>query len=165
MTSLLRCRRGSVALEFALVALPLLTLLVGIVEMGVLMFEQAMMDAATRAAARQVRTGAVQGADDAATRFRAEFCANLLGPPCGEYSFDVRTFADFPQVALPPLALDEHGKPTDTVFDAGGAETVVVVRVFRSYRFLTPFLAALIGGSGGRLPLLSTAVMRTEPFE
>ncbi|MBX9633588.1 MAG: pilus assembly protein, partial [Magnetospirillum sp.] len=135
-------------------------------ETGYVAFKSAVMEGATREAARQVRTGIVQTAADAATRFRSEFCPNLVGLfPCTEFYFDVRTFADFNAIALPAVTYDVSGVPTNIVFAPGGANSVISVRVIHVHHVITPLLGQLMGGASATLPLLSTAVMRTEPYE
>ena len=54
-------RRGATALEFALVAVPFLTLILGTMEVGYDLFVQAVLDAAVEHAARGVQTGSQQG--------------------------------------------------------------------------------------------------------
>jgi len=164
MTRLWRCRQGAAAVEFALLFWPFCLLLFGIIEMGVLTFEYQMMDGATRAAARQLRTGVVQTSADALTTFTTIFCANVVADSCANFTFDVRTFGDFPDIVLPPFTFNKSGVPTNATFAPGGPGTVVTVRVVRDYQFLTPFIGNLIGGSSNSVQLVSTAVFRTEPF-
>lgn len=149
-----------------MVLMPFLLLLLGMLETGYVAFKSAVMEGATREAARQVRTGVVQTSADAATRFRTEFCPNLAGLfPCTDFYFDVRTFADFNAITLPAITYDASGVPTNTTFAAGGANSVISVRVIHVHHFMTPLLGELMGGASATLPLFSTAVMRTEPYE
>lgn len=158
--------RGSTAVEFALVALPFFLMIAGMVETGYVAFKAAVMEGATREAARQVRTGVVQGAGDAGARFQQEFCPNLIGLfPSQDFYFDVRNFADFAAITLPAPVFDAAGIPTNVQFSPGGANTVVTVRVIHVHAFITPLIGSLMGGGDGTLPLISTTVMRTEPFE
>jgi Flp pilus assembly protein TadG len=147
-----------------MVALPTIILLSGIFETGLLMFKESVLESATRAAAREVRTGQVQSSADAAGTFQAAFCAALVAFPCSAFLFDVRTFPDFPQIALPAPTLDKNGNPTNITFAPGGPGTVVTVRVFTNHTFMTPLIGKMMGGSSQMLLLSSTAVMKTEPF-
>lgn len=159
-------RRGATATEFAIVALPFFMMVAGMVETGYVAFTAAVMEGATREAARQVRTGVVQGAADAATRFEDEFCPNLMGLfACKDFYFDVRTFPDFAGIVLPQPTYDAAGVPTNLQFNPGGANTVTTVRVIHVHTFMTPLIGSLMGGSSQTLPLISTTVLRTEPFE
>jgi Flp pilus assembly protein TadG len=164
-TRLLRDHRGVVAVEFALVALPAFMLVLGIIETGILMLKESVMEGATQSAARQVRTGVVQTSGDAVGRFTTEFCNNLYTFTCSDFHFDIRTFADFPQIALPDLTFDSAGNPSNTVFQPGGAGKVVTVRVVTRHNFMTPLIGSLMGGDGSSMVLTSTAVMRTEPYD
>lgn len=157
--------KGTAAIEFAVIAMPLFIMIVGMIETGLLAFTSAVTEAATREAARQVRTGNVQTAADASAAFRTEFCNNLpAGFACGTFYFDVRTFPEFASISLPPVSLDASGVPQGLQFAPGGANAVVSVRVIHPYHFLTPLLGELMGGASATVPLISTAVMRTEPF-
>lgn len=162
---MLRDRRGAAAIEFAVIALPLFTIIAGMIETGLLAFTSAVTEAATREAARQVRTGNVQTAADAAARFRAEFCRGLPATfTCADFYFDVRTFPEFAAIALPPVVYDAAGVPQGLAFAPGGANAVVTVRVIHPYRYITPLIGRAMGGGAAAVPLISTAVMRTEPF-
>lgn len=159
-------RRGSAAVEFALVALPFFIMIAGMLETGYLAFTSAVMEGATREAARQVRTGVVQNAADAATRFQQEFCPNLMGLfACGDFYFDVRTFSDFAAITLPDPVYDAAGVPTNLQFNPGGANAITTVRVIHVHNLITPLIGPLMGGSSQSVPLISTTVMRTEPYE
>ncbi|CAA7625901.1 TadE/TadG family type IV pilus assembly protein [Magnetospirillum sp. UT-4] len=159
-------RRGAAAVEFAVIALPLFMMLFGMIETGIMAFTSAVLEAATREAARQVRTGVVQNAGDAVARFRAEFCPHLPATlACDRFHFDVRTFPDFAAITLPPVTLDAAGVPQGLQFAPGAANEVVTVRVIHPYRFVTPWVGEVISGGGDVVPLISTAVMRTEPFQ
>lgn len=162
---ILKDGKGAAALEFAVIALPLFIMIAGMIETGVLAFTSAVTEAATREAARQVRTGNVQNATDAMARFRTEFCQGLPATfNCGSFYFDVRTFPEFASISLPPVSFDANGVPQGLQFVPGGANAVVAVRVIHAYRFLTPLIGELMGGASSTVPLISTAVMRTEPF-
>ncbi len=165
VSRVLKDARGVAAIEFAVIALPLFMMIAGMIETGVLAFTSAVTEAATRDAARQVRTGNVQNASDALARFRTEFCRSLPSTfNCGTFYFDVRTFSEFTAISLPPVTFDANGVPQGLQFAPGGANSVVSVRVVHPYRFLTPLLGELMGGASSTVALISTAVMRTEPF-
>ena len=158
-------RCGAAAIEFAVIALPLFLMIAGTIETGLLAFTSAVTEASTRDAARQVRTGNVQNSADALARFRTEFCRGLPSTlSCGSFYFDVRTFPEFASIVLPPVTFDANGVPQGLQFAPGGANAVVAVRVIHPYRFMTPLVGNVMGGSAATVPLISTAVMRTEPF-
>lgn len=158
---------GATALELALVALPAFMLMFGTIEFGMMIFETSVVEGATREAARKVRTGAAQNSADPSGTFKQAFCANLFGAyDCASFAFDVRTFADFPNIALPAIQFDANGKATNVVFQPGGAGTVITVRVVHQHVFATPMIGTLMGaGASNSIAVTSTAVFKTEPYQ
>lgn len=162
-----RDRAGVAALEFALVALPVCMILFGTIEIGMMIFESSIVEGATREAARQVRTGAAQISADPSGTFSQAFCTNLFGVyDCATFSFDVRNFSDFTTIVLPTVQFDQNGNATNVVFQPGGPGTVTTVRVIHQYVFATPLIGTMMGaGAGNSIPLTSTAVFKTEPYQ
>ena len=78
--SLKRSRSGAVALEFAIVALPFVTLVLGVMELGFDLFVQGTLDAAVKQVARSVQVGAVQGSSGESS---AQFAAAVVCPALG----------------------------------------------------------------------------------
>ncbi len=167
LRKLSRDTHGVAAIEFALVALPVFTILFGTLEFGMMTFETSIVEGATREAARKVRTGAAQISADPTGTFKQAFCANLFGAyDCTTFSFDVRNFSDFTTIVLPAPQFDQNGNVTNTVFQPGGAGTVTTVRVIHQHVFATPLIGTLMGGGANNsIPLTSTAVFKTEPYQ
>jgi Flp pilus assembly protein TadG len=162
-----RDAKGATTLEFALVAIPTFMLLFGTLEFGILIFESSVVEGATRAAARKVRTGEAQISADANGTFKTAFCANLFNAfDCSTFRYDVRNFADFPNIVLPPITFDANGMANNVVFQPGGAGTVTTVRVIHQHVFATPLIGSLMGaGTSNSIPVTSTAVFKTEPYQ
>ncbi|MBV5325867.1 MAG: pilus assembly protein, partial [Rhodospirillaceae bacterium] len=136
-----RDARGATSLEFALVAIPTFMLLFGTLEFGLMIFESSIVEGATREAARKVRTGAAQISVDPTGTFKTAFCANLFSAyDCSTFSFDVRNFADFPNIVLPAVTFNQAGMANNVVFQPGGAGTVTTVRVIHQHVFATPLI-------------------------
>lgn len=85
-----RDRRGSTALEFAIVSLPFLTLLLFLVEIGYDLFAQVSLDYGVQTAARQIQVGAAHGASTAEA-FKANYlCPAVSGLlPCSSIAVNV----------------------------------------------------------------------------
>jgi Flp pilus assembly protein TadG len=80
-------RRGVVALEFAIAALPLFLLVLGILEMSYDLFTQAVLNYAVNEAARSVQVGSTQGTsgETSATFAASAVCPALSGLlDCGQ---------------------------------------------------------------------------------
>ena len=156
-------KKGSVAVETAMIMLPFLTILMAMLETGYMYFLAIVIEGATSEAARQVKTGAVQKAGAPITAFRQNLCDNMFRlVSCDELQVDVRNFSQFSGSNPPPLA----GDGTGNSFAPGGAGDIVVVRVAYRVNFVTPFLGQILsagGGDGTRL-LVSSSAFRNEPF-
>lgn len=162
---------GSTAIEFAIVAIPFIYMLVAIIELSLMFTSASLLEASTSAAARQIRTGAIQQA--AATPaeqealFRDELCerATVL-MSCDEIeieSINISSFGSYDDY-LPQF--DDDGNLVSQGFDAGGVSDVILIRSFYRYTFMTPLIGQFLGEGGtGTRPFTSTIVLQTEPYE
>lgn len=160
----LRDDRGSALIEFGLVAVPFTLLLVGTLEMAMMYFASAVIESATKEAARQIRTGQIQAAADPLAAFQAKLCGELVGViDCTQVVFNVQTFPSFSAVSM-PLEVDEDGEITNTGFFPGGSTAVTVVRAVYRWDFMTPMMERVLpGGLTGHL-LVSTVAFQNEPY-
>ncbi len=164
-TAFLGCRRGAVAVEFALVFPLLLALLFSVLETAAALFTRAMIEAAAEQAARRLRTGEIQAGADPRAAFRTTVCDESWGlVDCGRIVLDVRTFASFGEVSVPDLTYDEAGEPLNAVFQSPQANQVCVTRVSYRYSYLTPGLQMLVGAQGDHVVMEHTVAFKTEPF-
>ena len=92
-----RWRRGTVALEFALVSLPFLTMIVGFLEIGYNFYVQEMLDYGTQAAARQIQVGTTQSSAANVSGFlQSTMCQSLAGLlPCNGIWVNVQVVNDY----------------------------------------------------------------------
>jgi Flp pilus assembly protein TadG len=154
---------ASTTAEFALLALPFLTVLFAIIETGYMFFLAILLEGATADAARQIRTGNVQQAGAPLGQFQTILCDRLFGMiACPQdVIIDVRNYSQFRDAAPPPIAANQEG----ATFTPGNAGDVVVVRVSFAWEFITPFLnQALANSDGGTRSFISSAAFRNEPF-
>jgi len=167
MKALFDDRSGVAALEFSIIALPFFMIMLGTIEIGLLLLESSVLEGATRDAARQVRTGSVQTSANPLSAFNTLVCNGLFNLyDCSTFYVDVRTFADFTTITIPAPQFDNTGKPTNLVFQPGGAGTVETARVVHNHQFLTPMIGAIMGqGGNNSIPLISTAIFKTEPYQ
>jgi Flp pilus assembly protein TadG len=176
--------KGSVAIEFAMVAPVFFLILMATVESGVMFFAQSTLQNAVNDAARLVRTGQSacfsKDAQDncvpiTADQFRKQVCdeVKVLLAVCtkdtsgnSDLQFDVKAYnAGFGGVAN-SSPLDSGGDlPNMTAFDTGGACDVVLVRAFYRWPVITPGLGFLLANMRGSNHLLATAAaFRNEPY-
>lgn len=158
---------GTTAVEFALVGIPFIFMVVGIVEMALMFTSQSLLEAATAQAARQVRTGAIQQGGGEQL-FKDELCgfANIL-IPCEDIQYQVAAMENFGDAQdFPPASFDADGNLEDQDFDAGGVSDVVMIRTAYRYPIKTPMFQLLLTNNGGNSrTMLSTVVLQTEPYE
>lgn len=176
--------KGSVAIEFAMVAPVFLLMLMATIESGVIFFAQSALQNAVNDAARLVRTG--QSAcftKDAggncqmitADEFRDQVCnqVDVLLHVCdkdaggnSDLQFDVKAYPNGFNGVTNSSPLDASGElPNMTAFDTGGACNVVLVRAFYRWPVVTPGLGFLLANMKGPNHLLATAAaFRNEPY-
>jgi Flp pilus assembly protein TadG len=174
---LIRDAQGSVAIEFAFVGPILIAMVLGILQVGLILFTQVTLDGSARIAARLIRTGeAGQISGNAQTDFENALCANTktsLVVDCTKIAYYVSTFTTFAAVASPGFpaqpAPQANGKPTE-VFTTGSPGDIVGVRVSYPYTFLLPSAFALPFAGvtlnlapSGSLSFVSTIIFRNEP--
>ncbi len=163
-------RRGAAAVEFALVSIPFLALLFGIVEVGLIYFVSTTVEAATNDAARDIRTGQLQGQaiPETAAGFKTLVCNKLawLGGNCSNnLTVQVQTFSSFQAVTQPSPIVNGQINQNNLAFSMGGPGDIVLVQTFYQWTVLAPALDR-IGTplNGGKMLLTSTSVFRNEPY-
>lgn len=167
----LRAERGATAVEFALVALPMLVMVFGLLELALVFLVGLTLDNATQVASRQIRTGEFQtGGGASKANFKTLVCANMswLQSKCAaDLWLDVQTFSNFAGLAASPSPAAATFDPNALCFSAGQPTDIVLVRAFFEWDLFTPLLDGALenmgGGSGKRL-ISSTTAFRNEPF-
>jgi len=156
-----------------LIAVPLIMLLLGVLQIGYVYFANFALDGAVASGARLIRTGQVQTKGFDAARFKAELCRNLVGPvSCGNLKLDVRSYPSFASAAsgmTPPTGADGNIN-NNLTFDPGKPEDVVVVRAFYPLEIASLFptafgLGSMANMSDGNRLLVATAAFRNEPYQ
>ena len=158
---------GVTAVEFALVGLPFLFMVIGIIEMALMFTAQSLLEASTSQAARQIRTGAVQqgGGEDVFTDAMCDFARVFI--PCDEIQYQVVSMENFGDAEeFPPPSYDADGNLEDQGFDPGGVSDVVMIRTSYTYPIKTPLMQVVLTNNSGTSRIMtSTIVLKTEPYE
>ena len=172
--------RGTAIIEFALVAAPLIALILAITETALVFFAQQALETGVEAAARTIITGQTQLSDATGSssgmtaaqlqeRFRTATCAAL--PPflnCSGVMVDVQSYSTFSQVSttLPTITYNSNGAVSNSWnYNLGGAGSIVIVRLM----YIWPVPAGPLGfslsnmGGNNRL-LMSTSVAKSEAY-
>jgi Flp pilus assembly protein TadG len=171
-------RRGSAAVEFALIAPVFFALLFAIIETAIMFFAGQVLETITQDAARSILTGqaqtggvtACQSSGTAApctqATFKAYVCSQIPALfDCSNLYVDVSSFTSFTTLSL-PSHIDAAGNFDPTMgYSAGGPGDIVVVRLFYQWPLFVTGLGYNISNLTGQKRLLvATAAFKNEPF-
>jgi Flp pilus assembly protein TadG len=166
-----RNRRGSAAVEFALVAPVFFALLFAIIETAIVFFAGQVLETVTQDSARIVQTGQAQAAAYDATNFKklvvcTRPLANLLFDCMNGVSVDVQSYpAGFTSVVITDPIDASKNFTNNMQYNPGNAGDIVVVRAFYQWPLFVTGLGYNISNLSGSKRLLSaTAAFRNEPF-
>ncbi|MEZ5817491.1 MAG: TadE/TadG family type IV pilus assembly protein [Hyphomicrobiaceae bacterium] len=165
-----RDSRGVTAIEFAMVAMPFLSLLFGIIGVGLYFFTTFTLENAVEQAARLMRTGQAQEAGFTEAQFKAKVCEYVPSHvDCtGKVRVNVLSFPDTTNItpgSLPNCLNGDNTLSGATQYDPGGPSQVVVVWACYEWELSSkiPFLDLGNMAGGSRL-IQATSVFRSEPY-
>lgn len=183
LAALLRDRRGSTAVDFAIIGPSLVLMLIGILEVSMLLMSQTLLQSAVADAARSGLTG--QPGDGLTRaeliRLAAERVGgNLIRPE--HLRLETLVYTSFANVGEPEPYTDvnsngayDPGEPFTDVngngsWDVdqgrsglGGPNDIVLYRILYDWQPMTPLLRGLLPDEG-RLELSASFAVRNEPF-
>ena len=161
-------KKGSAAIEFAMIAPVLFVFLFGIIETGVLFFASAMLQNATDDTARRIRTGQLSGTLTA-TQLRNAVCSEvdgLIHDCAASLQIDLRSFSSFGGSSYPTV-IKGNGTvdPSKLAVQTAADCSVVLLRTFYAWKIMTPLMTPLIENTTtGQYVLSAAAAFRTEPY-
>jgi Flp pilus assembly protein TadG len=175
--ALRRDDRGFTAVEFAIVAMPFIMLLFGILSVCLYFFTTFTMENAVWQASRAIRTGQFQQSQgtyagivtlaDRQNAFKQALCAKAPAfIDCSKAAVIVQSNTSFGGIVEPKCT--QNGtliNPATAAFNAGSASSVVLVTVCYAWTFggHLPFIR-LGNLSNGALLIQASVAFRTEPF-
>jgi Flp pilus assembly protein TadG len=167
-----RARRGSSAVEFAIVVIPFFLLTFGLAEVAMIGFAQTSLNFAVTETARQIRTGQAQMGGVSEGQIQQELCAEMnsfLDLECDDNLYlDVDRFDSFTNAANGTEAPIQNGEFEDGGFGyaPGNASDIVVVRAYYRWKVMTPLFEPVFSNvSYGERILIATMMFRNEPFQ
>lgn len=150
-------RRGAAAVEFAFVAPMFLLLVFFILQVGLSLFTQVVLDNATNAAARQIQIGSTTGAS--LSTVRALICSKTfyLVPSCTSnlqiYATSATTFSGLVSPTFSGSTM------TPTTFTPGGSGSYVLLEVAYKRPFSLPMASTVTGKFS-----ISVVAFESEPY-
>ncbi|MER9724204.1 MULTISPECIES: TadE/TadG family type IV pilus assembly protein [unclassified Mesorhizobium] len=169
-------RRGSTAIEFAMLALPFAALVFAILESCVSFAGQEVMANITDDIARQLRTGQLRQANISGTQLRDKICGRLeimVAKGCPGLQVDLREFTTFEAASTAGFKISgDHVELTgvaNTSFQnkVGPSESRNMLRVFYPWPVMTDFMAKYMSNmaNGKKTLHYASAVWQNEPFD
>jgi Flp pilus assembly protein TadG len=162
--------RGVTAIEFAIVAVPFLMLLFGIIGVGLYFFTTFTLENGVEQSARLLRTGQAQNANYSADEFKQKVCDYLPGfIDCqGKVVVNVLSFANASDIttdSLPSCTTSDGQLNTVNQYTPGGASQIILVWACYEWELggKLPYLNFGSFANGASLIQAST-VFRAEPY-
>ena len=176
-----RSRRGATAVEFALISMPLMILVFGVLELAMILLVSATLDTATDFAARNIRTGVFQQGPNnmkGQDGFRRLVCVNMSwlqqmctqaepkpgDPDPNPLVVEARTFDSYVAAGALQRRDPNTFDPQKTDWCAGNPEDIVVVTTYFKWPIVTPLIRPLFKNYDGGRMISSTRLFRNEPF-
>ena len=171
----LRDDSGSAAVEFALVAMPFLLFVLGIIGVGLYFFTQNALERGVENASRQIRTGQAQTSAVTVGQFKTLLCTEAGSYiDCSKVSVIVQSATSWSGIT-PASCLDSNNNMSGSTGTSGeliskytgSAKTVVLVTV--CYKWDLAQLVSFLklgsgpGGSGSAIVQAATT-FRSEPY-
>jgi len=162
-----RNRRGSAAVEFAIVAPIFFALLFAIIETAIVFFAGQVLETVTQDSARMIMTGQAQNAGYSASQFKTYVCGkvSVLFDCANGIYVDVQSYPQFSGVSInDPIDGSKNFVPPNN-YSPGGPGDIAVVRLFYQWPLFVTGLGYNIANlSGSKRLLTATAAFRNEPY-
>ncbi|TPQ41315.1 pilus assembly protein TadG [Bradyrhizobium guangdongense] len=162
-----RNRRGSAAIEFALVAPVFFALLFAIIETAIMFFASQVLETVTQNSARMILTGQAQTGSYTQTQFKTYVCTQIPALfDCNNLYVDVQSYS----TSFASVTIDSHidaagNFNTAMGYSPGSAGDVVVVRLFYQWPlFVTGMGLNISNLAGNKRLLVATAAFKNEPY-
>jgi Flp pilus assembly protein TadG len=165
-----RNRRGSVAVEFALVAPLFFCVLFAILETAIVFFAGQLLEQGTQDAARLMLTHEAQDSAMTETTFKTKLCNRIkvmfnCDGNLGNITVDVKVFTPGTTITITdPIVSGNLTGPFAYSLPPSGSPNTVVIRAFYEWPLFVTQLGYNIGNLNGSKRLLSaTAAFHVEP--
>ncbi|QPC94941.1 TadE/TadG family type IV pilus assembly protein [Mesorhizobium sp. INR15] len=168
----LRDKKGSTALEFALLALPFALLVFAILESCISFAGQEVMANVTDDIARQLRTGQIRQADATPDKLGPLICGKLIIVPTDcttSLVVDLHEYQTFADAATASFTITNKAlvisQGTNAQDFSGKPEARNMLRVFYKWPVMTDFMAASMANlAGGKTLHFASVTWQAEPY-
>jgi Flp pilus assembly protein TadG len=165
---------GATAVEFAMV-IPLFLLVLGvIVETGIMMFTEYVLQTSVQEAARLVRTGQAQEKQLTAAQFKTEICriAKIIMACESKVTVYMKAATSFSDLASDPSAsymnvgVNADGTTAAPTYQCGKRDEMVALIASYDYNFKIPYFMEYFGNFNSKKTrrMAGFAMFKNEPF-
>ncbi|RWB78923.1 MAG: pilus assembly protein [Mesorhizobium sp.] len=169
-------RRGSTAMEFAMLAIPFALLVFAILESCISFAGQEVMANITDDVARQLRTGQLQKSNVTEASIKQLICSRLeimVAKDCPGLLVDLREYPSFADAATAgyringnQIVLTQSGSDKTFTTSPGLAESINMLRVFYKWPVMTDLLAKQMQNfTDGTTLHFASVTWQNEPFD
>ena len=164
-------RKGAVAIEFTILAIPFAMLVFAILESCISFAGQQLMSNISDDVARQIRTGQIKAADLSEERLRGLICDELeiiVSAGCPGLEVDLREFQTFEQAAALRIEFTADGDIDTSDFEVapGRSMTKNTLRVFYRWPVMTDFMRRSMSNlKDGKTLHFASVTWQNEPFD
>jgi Flp pilus assembly protein TadG len=162
-------RRGATALEFAILATPIIGILIAALQTSMIFFFNEALQSLTTTVARQIMVGAVQSQGLTQQQFKTMVCAAAQSMPfsCDGLVVDVQSASSFSTLNTQPITITYNGgTPNPGNFSPGTQGSAVIMRIMYDWPvFGVPIGMGFANQSNGTFLLVGTSVFKTEPYQ
>lgn len=164
-------RKGSVAIEFTMLAIPFAMLIFAILESCISFAAQQVIANATDDIGRQLRTGQIRRTDVTEQTLKKMVCDRIdivMPSGCPDLLVDLREFNSFSDAAKERIKLTASGDIDTTGFAVkpGPSMSKNMLRIFYRWPVITDFMRKSMSNlPNGKTLLFSTATWQNEPFD
>lgn len=159
-------RKGSAAIEFAILALPFFVVIFAIAEIAVMFFVDSGLDAALHRAVRQVRVGVAKSGNWNAVKFKEQVCKELSFSFGCSQSLKVRAVLVTNMASVDKISPITNGAlNVKEDFNLGDSGSYVLVQAFMPWDPVFSLYAVSSARlSDGSYVLGSSELIKNEPF-
>lgn len=162
---------GSVAIEFAALAIPFSLLIFAILESCISFAGQQVLANAADNVARQLRTGQIRAAEMTEEKLRTMICDDLdviVADGCPGLVFDLKQYVTFEDAAKVRIKLTADNDIDTTGFEVkpGPSMSKNMLRVFYRWPVMTDFMRKSMSNlKDGKTLHFATVTWQNEPFD
>lgn len=167
----LRNRRGSTAIEFAMLAVPFVMLVMSIIETSLSFTAQQILSNATDNLARQLRTGQLKPEAASATEVRKRICDELsliVDSTCPGLFIDLKSYSTFAAAAAvkTKFTSDKDLDTTGFTVAPGGPESKNMLRVYYKWPVMLDLMRKSMSNmKDNKTLLMATTTWQNEPYD